>query len=57
MPRTFRFTMTVTVEDDHDAFDDPERVADAAWGSLTNEYGLECIYTDIEVIEPSGEAH
>lgn len=57
VPRTFRFTMTVTVEDDHEAFDDPEWVPDAAWGSIANEYGLECIYADIEVIETSGEAH
>jgi len=26
------------------AFDDPEWIADAAWGALTNDYGLVCTY-------------
>jgi len=30
----------------------PEWAADAAWGALTNEYGLRAIYTDIEEVEP-----
>jgi hypothetical protein len=52
MARTYRFTITFTVEEDHEAFDDPEWAADAAHGCLTNEYGLRAIYTDItEVTE------
>lgn len=39
--------LTVTVEEDHEAYDDPEWAADAAHGALTNEYGLRAIYTDI----------
>jgi hypothetical protein len=34
----------------HPAFEDPEWAADAAWGALTNEYGLRAIYTDIEEV-------
>lgn len=30
----------------HPAYDDPEWSADAAWVSLTNEYGLRATYTD-----------
>jgi hypothetical protein len=45
--RTYRFSMTVTVEPDQEGFDDPEWIADAAWGSLTNEYGYECAFGDI----------
>lgn len=49
--RTYRFTLTVNVESGHLAYDDPEWVADAAWGCLTNEYHLRSIYTDIEEVE------
>jgi hypothetical protein len=49
--RTYRFVITFEVEPDHPAYDDPEWAADAAWGALTNEYGLRAIYTGIgEVI-------
>ena len=48
----YRFTLTVNVEPGHPAYDDPEWAADAAWGTLTNEYGLRAIYTDIEEVEP-----
>ena len=48
----YRFTLTVNVEPGHPAYDDPEWAADAAWGALTNEYGLRAIYTDIEEVEP-----
>lgn len=48
--RTYRFTLTVDVEPGHPAYDDPEWAADAAWGSLTNEYGLRAIYESIEEI-------
>lgn len=51
--RTYRFTLFVNVEPGHPAFDDPEWAADAAWGTLTNEYGLRAIYTDIEDVKPS----
>lgn len=42
MPRrTYRFEMTFVVDDEHEGWDDPEWVADAAWGALTNGYGIE----------------
>lgn len=47
VPRTRRFSITVTVEADDPAFDDPEWVADAAAGVLTNVYGYECFFDDI----------
>ena len=47
MARTYQFTITFTVEEDHEAYDDPEWAADAAQGALSNEYGLRSIYTDI----------
>lgn len=50
--RTYRFTLFVNVEPGHPAFDDPEWAADAAWGTLTNDYGLRAIYTDIENVRP-----
>ncbi len=46
--RRYRFTITVDVEPDHPAYDDPEWIADAAWGSLTNEYVLRSTYSVIE---------
>ncbi len=52
--RRYRFAITVDVEPDHPAYDDPEWAADAAWGSLTNEYGLRTIYTNIEEIDTEG---
>lgn len=42
-----RFTITAFVDTDHDAFDDPEWVADAAAGALKSPYGIECIYGHI----------
>lgn len=47
-PRRYRFSITVDVEPDHPAHEDPEWVADAAWGSLTNEYGLRASYGSVE---------
>jgi hypothetical protein len=47
-PRRYRFTITVDVEHEHPAYDDPEWVADAAWGTLTNEYSLRAMYESIE---------
>lgn len=54
--RAYRFVMTFEVERGHPAYSDPEWAADAAWGALTNEYGLETTYTDIEEIEPTQQA-
>jgi len=50
--RSYRFTLTVDVEPGHPAYDDPEWAADAAWGSLTNDYDLSAIYTEIQEVEP-----
>jgi len=41
-------SLTVDIEPGHPAYDDPEWAADAAWGCLTNEYGLRTTYTRIE---------
>jgi len=38
----------VRVEPDHNAYDDPEWVADAAAGALRSEHGLRCVYHDYE---------
>lgn len=51
--RRYRFVITVDVDPGHAAYDDPEWAADAAWGALTNEYGLRSIYTDIEEVLPA----
>lgn len=51
-PRTYRFSITVMVEPDQDGYDDPEWIADAAWGSLANEYGYECTFGDIIELPP-----
>ncbi len=54
--RTYRFIITVEVDPDHPAYDDPEWAADATHGALANEYGLRTIYTDIaEVADPAAE--
>jgi hypothetical protein len=50
--RTYRFSITVTVEPDH--YDDPEWIADAAWGALANEYGYECTFGDIIELPADG---
>lgn len=50
--RTYRYTLFVYVEPGHPAFNDPEWAADAAWGTLTNEYGR-TIYTNIEQVKPA----
>ncbi len=49
--RAYRFVVTFEVEPGHHAYDDPEWAADAAWGALTNEFGLRAIYTDIEEVQ------
>lgn len=45
--RTFRFSITVIVQPGDAGYDDPEWVADAAWGALSNVYGYECTYGEI----------
>ncbi len=49
--RAYRFVVIFEVEPGHPAYDDPEWAADAAWGALTNEYGLLSSYTDIVEID------
>lgn len=51
-PRTYRFSITVTVDPGDVAFDDPEWVADAAAGVLSNIYGYECVYDELELVAP-----
>lgn len=53
--RSYRFTITAHVESGHVAYDDPEWVADAAAGALKNEYGIECVYENIEEIDEEDE--
>lgn len=53
VPRRYRFTITVEVPPDHPSYDDPEWAADAAWGALTNEYGLRATYSGIEEVPRS----
>lgn len=53
MSATYRFQLTVTVDEDHEAYDDPEWFADAAWGAMTNLSGVRCVYTDIETLDES----
>lgn len=53
-PRTLRFSITVTVEADDRAYDDPEWVADAAPGALASVYGYDCFVDDIvELVRPA----
>jgi hypothetical protein len=42
--RSYRFSVTFDVGPEHVAYDDPEWAADAAHGSLTNEYGIVTVY-------------
>lgn len=50
-PRTYSFRITVKVEPDDPAYDDPEWVADAAAGVLTNVYGYECLYDEVAEVD------
>lgn len=54
--RTYRFTMTIEVEPDHVAYDDPEWAADAAAFALSDAYGLRAWYAPVERLETSGTA-
>lgn len=56
MSRRYRFKLTVTVEENHEAFDDPEWSPTLHGERLTNLYGLRCVYTDIETVEDSAAA-
>lgn len=51
--RVYRFSITCEVEPGHEAYDDPEWAADAAWGALTYMYGLLSTYGAIEELDPS----
>lgn len=56
-PRTYQFSITVNVEPDDPAYDDPEWVADAAAGALANVYGYECFFDDVvELITPAADS-
>jgi hypothetical protein len=55
--RAHRFVVEFIVEPDHPAYDDPEWAADAAWGALTNAYGLSSSCTSIEEINPRDALH
>ncbi len=50
--RAYRFVVEFMVEPDHPPYNDPEWAADAAWGALTNMYGLLSSCTSIEEIDP-----
>lgn len=50
---TVRFVFEVGPEDP--GFDDPEWIADAAHGALTNDYGITCTYGAIEDLTTSTE--
>ncbi len=50
-PRAYRFEMMVSVEPGHTAYLDPEWAADAAASALTDGYGLEAFYDNIELVE------
>lgn len=51
--RTYTFRLMVDVDEGHEGYDDPEWRTDAAWGALTNLYGLRCVYTDVELLPES----
>ena len=47
-----RIALTATVEDDHD----PEWIADAVCGALSNEHGLDCTYGQSNSWSPSTDS-
>lgn len=55
-PRNYRFSIIVIVEPNQEGYDDPEWIADAAWGSLTNEYDYRCTFGDITELPADGNA-
>lgn len=50
-PPTYSFRITINVEPDDPAYDDPEWVADAATGVLANVYGYECLYDEVAEVD------
>jgi len=50
--RVYRFSLTVEVDEDHEAYDDPELIADKAWEALSI-CNLECTYGELELVEDS----
>ncbi len=53
--RTIQIRLTVIVPEGHPGFEDPEWAADAAWGALSNEYGLTTTYSVVSVEEPESD--
>lgn len=54
--RTYTFSITVVVQPDQEGYDDPEWLADAARGSLANEYGHDCTFGAITELSADGSA-
>jgi hypothetical protein len=50
MPRVIAIVEWPSRSCDHVPFDDPEWAADAAHGALTNEYGIETVYTELQLV-------
>ncbi len=50
LTRTYRFEMTISVEPGHTAYLDPEWAADAAASTLTDGYGLDAFYGNMELL-------
>ena len=50
-PRTYRFSITVSVDAEDPGYNDPEWVADAATGALANVYGYDCFFDEIVEVE------
>jgi hypothetical protein len=48
--RVYRFSLTVEVDEDHEAYDDPELIADTAWEALSI-CDLECTYDGLELVD------
>ncbi len=53
--RTFTFQITVDVAPGDPGNDDPEWLADAAWGALTNDYGLRCTYGEVQQLDTTDD--
>jgi len=50
--RVYRFSLTVEVDENHEAYNDPELIADTAWEALSI-CDLECTYGELELIKDS----
>lgn len=53
--KRYLIRLTVEVDEDHVAYDDPGWIADAAWGALSNEYGLRCTYHRPEPVSDASD--